>query len=230
MVDKFKIKDIFFDLDHTLWDFEKNSAATFKFIFKELNLRFSLNLFLVFYNPINHYYWKKYRENQISEIELRYLRLENTFKKMNLSYSPELIDKISELYIQKLSTQTILFEDTVSVLKYLNSKYRLHIITNGFEHVQQLKLENSGINHFFDLVLTAEKVGIKKPNPAIFFSALKIAKAIPESSMMIGDSLEADIQTPLKIGMQAIHFNSHKEDHHSECLIINRLNDLTGFL
>ena len=224
------IKHVFFDLDHTLWDFEKNSGATFKSIFEELNFDFSLEVFLDFYNPINHYYWKQYRENMISEVELRYLRLEKTFEAMKVPFTPSLLERVAELYIQQLSTHTELFEDTISVLEYLSSKYTLHIITNGFEHVQQRKLENSGIAHFFKTVLTAEKIGVKKPHPTIFLSAMKTAEVLPEHTMMIGDSLEADIQGALKLGMQAIHFNSHKEAYHEECLIIDQLSDLTNLL
>jgi putative hydrolase of the HAD superfamily len=230
MIDTNKVQHIFFDLDHTLWDFEKNSGATFKAIFKELDFDFSLDVFLDFYNPINHYYWKQYRENKISEVELRYLRLEKTFENMNVPATPELIAQVSERYIQQLSTHTELFEGTTTVLDYLSSKYKLHIITNGFEHVQQRKLENSGIAQFFKTVLTAEKVGVKKPHPDIFLSALKTAEVLPENAMMIGDSLEADIQGALKLGMQAIHFNSHNEDHHNECVIIDHLSDLTNLL
>ena len=230
MINSHKVQHIFFDLDHTLWDFKKNSNATFKSIFKELNFEFSLEQFLDFYNPINHYYWKQYRENKISEVELRYLRLEKTFEAMEVPSTAALIDRVSELYIQQLSTHTELFEGTVSVLEYLSSKYTLHIITNGFEHVQQRKLENSGIARFFKIVLTAEKIGFKKPHPTIFLSALKTAEVLPEHAMMIGDSLEADIQGALKLGMQAIHFNSHMEAYHEECLIIDQLSDLTNLL
>ena len=230
MINPHKVQHIFFDLDHTLWDFEENSGATFKSIFKELNFEFSLEQFLDFYNPINHYYWKQYRENKISEVELRYLRLEKTFEAMEVPPTAALIDRVSELYIQQLSTHTELFEDTISVLEYLSSKYTLHIITNGFELVQQRKLENSGIACFFKTVLTAEKIGVKKPHPTIFLSAMKTAEVLPEHAMMIGDSLEADIQGALKLGMQAIHFNSHKEAYHEECLIIDRLSDLTNLL
>ena len=230
MINSHKVQHIFFDLDHTLWDFEKNSGATFKSIFKELNFEFSLEVFLDFYNPINHYYWKQYRENMISEVELRYLRLEKTFEAMKVSFSQSLLERVAELYIQQLSTHTELFEDTISVLEYLSSKYTLHIITNGFELVQQRKLENSGIACFFKTVLTAEKIGVKKPHPTIFLSAMKTAEVLPEHAVMIGDSLEADIQGALKLGMQAIHFNYHKEAYHEECLIIDRLSDLTNLL
>ena len=230
MINSHKVQHIFFDLDHTLWDFEKNSGATFKSIFEELNFEFSLEQFLDLYNPINHFYWKHYRENRISEVELRYLRLKKTFEAMEVPSTAAIIDRVSELYIQQLSKHTELFEGTVSVLEYLSSKYTLHIITNGFEHVQQRKLENSGIAQFFKIVLTAEKIGFKKPHPTIFISALKKAEVLPEHAMMIGDSLEADIQGALKLGMQAIHFNSHKETCHEECLIIDQLSDLTNLL
>ena len=230
MIDKHRIKHIFFDLDHTLWDFEKNSAATFQFIFKELKVDFSLETFLEFYNPINHYYWKQYRENKITEIELRFLRLEKTFNKMNVSFTHELIDQFSELYIQELSKNTILFKDTVTVLEYLNLKYTLHIITNGFENVQQKKLKNSGIDHFFEVVLTAEKIGIKKPKPEIFLSALKSANAQPEHSLMIGDSLEADILGAKAAGYEVMHFNAHMEPSHDHCLIIHSLDEIKKYL
>ena len=230
MIDILKIQHVFFDLDHTLWDFEKNSEATFASIFEELKFDFSLQNFLHFYNPINHFYWKLYRENKISETELRRLRLKKTFAKMGITPSAKLIDEISKLYIERLSKHTHLFKDTVALLEYLFSKYKLHIITNGFENVQQRKLQNSGIARFFDVVLTAEKVGYKKPHPTIFITALEEAKVLPENALMIGDSLEADIQGALKLGMQAIHFNSHSEDLHQECLIVDELAVLMDIL
>lgn len=224
------IQHVFFDLDHTLWDFERNSAATFISIFQELNFNFSVETFLSYYNPINHYYWKLYREDQISEIELRHSRLEKTFAKMKISLDRKQIEKISELYIQQLSSHTFLFQDTKSVLEYLYPKYKLHIITNGFENVQQRKLKNSGIANFFQTVFTAEKYGVKKPHPNIFFSAMQSSQAKPENSLMIGDNLEADIRGALNLGMYAIHFNSHNEEIHKESLIINSLKELKTLL
>ena len=149
---------------------------------------------------------------------------------MGITPSAKLIDEISKLYIERLSKHTHLFKDTVALLEYLFSKYKLHIITNGFENVQQRKLQNSGIARFFDVVLTAEKAGCKKPHPTIFITALEEAKVLPENALMIGDSLEADIQGALKLGMQAIHFNSHSEDLHQECLIVNELAVLMDIL
>jgi putative hydrolase of the HAD superfamily len=114
-------------------------------------------------------------------------------------------------------------------LDKLKLKYKLHIITNGFEHVQHFKIKNSGLGSYFDFVFTAEQVGFKKPHPQIFIEALNKTQALPEKSLMIGDSLEADILGALAQGMHAIHFNSHQEERHDYCLIVNSLEELSTF-
>ena len=225
-----KITDIFFDLDHTLWDFEANSKATFEQIFKTHSFPFSVEAFMEIYSPINHAYWKMYRENKIDEIQLRQLRLEKTFEGLSISVSDEVIAQIAEEYIQLLSLQPHLFKGAKTLLTTLQPKYKLHIITNGFENVQQRKLENTRLDHFFDVVLTAEKVGVKKPNPAIYQKALALAQAKPETSMMIGDSREADIEGALAVGMHALHFNSHQEALHDLCPIVNSLSEIFDYL
>jgi putative hydrolase of the HAD superfamily len=226
MINTHSVTDIFFDLDHTLWDFEKNSGLAFNEIFIELNFPFSLDVFLKFYNPINHAQWKLYRENKITQEDLRFNRLNMTFEKLNYSASIGLIDKISEQYITYLSTFPHLFEGAIELLEVLKNRFRLHIITNGFDKVQQFKIENSGIESFFEFVFTAEKVGFKKPHPEIFIESLKTVNTTAEASIMIGDSFEADILGALNQGMQAIHFNSHNEEVHTKCPIVYSLAEL----
>ena len=226
MINTHSVTDIFFDLDHTLWDFEKNSGLAFNEIFIELNFPFSLDVFLKFYNPINHAQWKLYRENKITQEDLRFNRLNKTFEKLNYSASIGLIDKISEQYITYLSTFPHLFEGAIELLEVLKNRFRLHIITNGFDKVQQFKIENSGIESFFEFVFTAEKVGFKKPHPEMFIHALKTVNTTAEASIMIGDSFEADILGALNQGMQAIHFNSHNEEVHAKCPIVYSLDEL----
>ena len=226
MINTHSVTDIFFDLDHTLWDFEKNSGLAFNEIFIELNFPFSLDVFLKLYNPINHAQWKLYRENKITQEDLRFNRLNKTFEKLNYSASIGLIDKISEQYITYLSTFPHLFEGAIELLEVLKNRFRLHIITNGFDKVQQFKIENSGIKSFFEFVFTAEKVGFKKPHPEIFIQSLKTVNTTAEASIMIGDSFEADILGALNQGMQAIHFNSHNEEVHTKCPIVYSLAEL----
>jgi len=226
MINTHSVTDVFFDLDHTLWDFEKNSALAFNKIFIEFNLPFSLDIFLKLYNPINHAQWKLYRENKITQEDLRFNRLNNTFEKLNYSASIALIENISEQYIAYLSTFPHLFEGAIELLEALKNRFRLHIITNGFHRVQHYKIQNSGIDSFFEFVFTAEKVGFKKPHPEIFIQSLKTVNTTAEASIMIGDSFEADILGALNQGMQAIHFNSHNEEVHSKCPIVYSLAEL----
>ena len=230
MLDKNRITDVFFDLDHTLWDFEKNSALTFEKIFDKLNLDLNLNDFLITYEGINHKYWKLYRENRISQKELRYNRLIKTFEAINFELEPRTIAMISDKYILHLSTFSNLFKGAIPLLRFLKDKYYLHVITNGFEAAQNNKIINSGLSPYFENIFTAEKVGYKKPHPFIFKHALYNTQTFAHNSLMIGDSLEADVLGALDIGMQAIHFNSHNEPLHDYCPIVKTLNEIQNFI
>lgn len=223
-------KHLFFDLDHTLWDFDKNSALTFEYIFKSNSIEVNLNTFLEVYMPINLAYWKLYREDKIDKDRLRYARLKDTFDTLNIQISTRIIYKLSDDYIIHLSRYNHLFDGAIAVLDYLYPKYSLHIITNGFKEVQNGKLNKSGIAHYFETVTNSEMVGVKKPNPKIFKHALKQAKALPEHSLMIGDNLEADILGAIDFGIDALCFNYHKEIIPKAIQSIDQLLELKHFL
>ena len=211
-----KIEHVFFDLDHTLWDFEKNSALTFQKIFKEVGLQLDFELFLQTYIPINLEYWRLYREEKISKKDLRYSRLKKAFDAIDVMVEDDLINKLSVLYIDNLPNFNHLFDGTTEILDYLSSKYTLHIITNGFEEVQSKKLKQSGIQPFFEQVITSESVGVKKPNPKVFNYALETANASIDNSIMIGDSFEADILGADAVGLDTIFCNLEHKDINSE--------------
>lgn len=201
------ITDIFFDLDHTLWDFDKNSSLAFQRVFLKHNIEVDFDTFIQNYEPINLKYWKLFREEKVSKTELRRGRLNDTFAILNLEYPVNEVDAIAVSYIEEMPLDNHLFENTVEVLQYLSSKYRLHIITNGFHDVQYLKLKNSDIYKYFKTITTSEEVNVKKPNPIIFEHALNKAKVNSVQSLMIGDSFEADILGADNVGMKTIHFN-----------------------
>jgi putative hydrolase of the HAD superfamily len=205
------IKHVFFDLDHTLWDFEKNSDLTFKKIFLKHDINTDLIGFLKIYKPLNIEYWKLYREEKINKEELRYQRLKTAFDAINYEISDDLIDILAIDYIECLPDYNHLFEGTFEILEYLKGKYELHIITNGFEEIQTKKMESSRILDYFSTLVTSESVGVKKPNPKVFNYALEKANAQSNNSIMIGDSIEADIEGALSVGMKAIHVNFEKE-------------------
>ncbi|WP_350287149.1 YjjG family noncanonical pyrimidine nucleotidase [uncultured Croceitalea sp.] len=225
-----QVTDVFFDLDHTLWDFEKNSALTFKKIFLENGMSIVLDDFLQEYVPINLAYWKLYREERVTKKELRYQRLKKTFDLLNMEVSNEMIHRLSIGYIEHLSSFNHVFPGTMEVLEYLKPKYRLHIITNGFEEIQEKKMKNANIHQFFDIVINSEMAGVKKPNPIIFELALQKASTEAVNSLMIGDSLEADIIGAKNLGFHTIHFNSHGEPPHEICETIHHLNEIKNFL
>lgn len=224
------IRHVFFDLDHTLWDFDKNSGLTFQKIFKLNNINISLNDFLKVYEPINLQYWKLYREERISKPDLRYGRLRDAFDAINFQIEDDIINHLSVAYIDYLTTFNHLFEGTLDVLDYLNERYQLHIITNGFEEAQERKMKHSNIIHYFKTITNSEMVGVKKPNPKIFNFALNLADAAASESIMIGDSLEADIQGAHHVGMDTIFFdyrNASKADNFKR---ITQLKALKNYL
>lgn len=224
------ITDIFFDLDHTLWDFDKNSALTFHKIFEMNNIDANLNEFLSYYEPINLNYWKLYRDEKIDKESLRFGRLNDAFNAINLTIEKDVINKLSEDYITYLSSFNHLFENTFEILDYLKYSYNLHIITNGFSEVQQGKMENANINHYFKTVTNSESVGVKKPNPKIFNYALKVANTPVNQALMIGDNYEADILGAINIGMDAIFFDIKNEPIHQDIKQINNLIHLKKYL
>ena len=198
------IKDVFFDLDHTLWDFDKNSELTFDGIFNRIHPEIITKQFIEKYVPINQVCWKLYQYDKITHEELRYKRLKNSFDAINYAISDEEIDEISIDYIRFLPENNHLFDGAIELLEYLKPNYNLHIITNGFADVQFKKINNSKIANFFHTVTNSEMAGVKKPNPTIFDFALGLAKAKKENSIMIGDSLDADVQGALDAGLDAI--------------------------
>ena len=218
-----EITDIFFDLDHTLWDFDRNSELTFKKIFEDHKIEIPLNEFIEVYLPVNRKYWRMFREGKIEQKNLRFQRLNEVFDTLNYSTTDQMIDLLSQAYIDNLSNHTHLFPNTFPVLDYLKTNYKLHIITNGFYEVQHKKLGNSKLSPYFHTITTSEDAGVKKPNKIIFEYALDSAKTKTNNSIMIGDNLEADVEGAKAIGMHAIFFG---KDNNYKGLQIQDLNEL----
>ncbi|MDL5513656.1 YjjG family noncanonical pyrimidine nucleotidase [Arenibacter sp. M-2] len=227
---KHLVTDIFFDLDHTLWDFEKNSALTFQKILSENSVSVEPNDFLKVYIPINFEFWKLYREGKITKNELRFQRLKITFDTLGYSISNELIHILSDQYIEHLSSYNHLFPNTTEVLDYLKPNYKLHIITNGFEEIQHKKLRSANIHNYFEHIINSEMAGVKKPDPIIFKLALEMANVLPQNSLMIGDSLEADILGAKSVGLHTLHFNANNEPKHEYCHMIHDLSEIKSYL
>ena len=224
------VTDVFFDLDHTLWDFEKNSGLTFKKILADFNVEGNLDDFLAAYVPINQAYWKLYREEKVTKQELRFGRLRKAFDEIGARVDDLTIDRLSDAYIEHLSSFNHVFPHTLEILDYLAPNYKLHIITNGFQEIQDKKLRNSNIYDYFDHIINSEQAGVKKPHPKIFELALEKAECKAKKALMIGDNLEADILGARAMGFHTLHFNAHGELPHKICPIIASLHEIKSFL
>ncbi len=206
-----KYRHLFFDLDHTLWDFEANSRATLK----ELHTALLLNergvndfdLFHKNYLQHNEKLWERYRNGYIKQEELRVKRMWLTLLDFKIA-DDQLAQEMSGRFLDMLPTRTILFPYTKEILEYLTTKgYILHLITNGFEKTQHNKLLHSGLKPFFKEVITSEGSGSLKPNKEIFEFAFKKCNTKAEESIMIGDSIEVDILGAKNAGLDQVYVN-----------------------
>jgi len=208
-------KHIFFDLDHTIWDFDRNAEETLNELYHTYKLNeIGLNScadFILKYTENNHQLWADYHLGKITKDFLRAERFSKTF--IELGIHPDAVPhQFEDDYVSISPTKTNLFEAAEDVLAYLKQKYTLHIISNGFKETTLTKMNLSNLNPYFENVIISEDVGVNKPNPIIFEYALDKAKASKEESIMIGDSLEADIYGALNFGMEAIFFNPLEKD------------------
>lgn len=213
-----KYKHIFFDLDHTLWDFDANARETLQQLHLDLKLSergvHDFDLFHTNYLGHNEKLWERYRKGLIKQDELRFKRMLLTLLDFKIG-DEELCKEMSDLFLQLLPTRTILFPDTKEVLQYLvNKGYSLHIITNGFEKTQHSKLQSSNLHIFFKKIITSEGSNSMKPKKEIFEYALSKTGATVAESIMIGDTLDVDIAGAMGVGMDQVHvnFNGKKQD------------------
>ena len=204
-------KDLFFDLDHTIWDFELNSKETLWDLHQKYQLEAKgIDNFDVFYSNYsvhNHRLWDRYTKGYIKQEELRWKRIYLSL--LDYKIADEALSKeMSVDYLDILPNKKNLFPYTIEILDYLKNKdYKMHLITNGFESVQFKKIKNSNLADYFTEVITSEASNSLKPNKEIFDYALKASNAKLESSIMIGDNEAADIQGAINVGMDSIFVN-----------------------
>ncbi|HBH23606.1 MAG TPA: noncanonical pyrimidine nucleotidase, YjjG family [Cytophagales bacterium] len=222
-----KYEHIFFDLDHTLWDFERNSSEVlcdlyFEYSF-DVNGLFSLNDFLTTFQRINYTLWDKYNKKLIDKCELRETRFNIVLKKLGMK-DEEIPLEIGERYLELCPQKPHVMPFAFDILNYLKDKYKLHIITNGFEDVQFIKLQSARLFDYFDIIMTSDRAGCQKPDAKIFNEALSSTSASPDSSVMIGDNPDTDIAGAISAKIDAVHYNPsalnspHRATYEIACL------------
>ena len=204
-------RHLFFDLDHTLWDFEANARVTLLELYNNLQLAQrgidDFDLFHKNYLAHNEKLWERYRNGFIKQEELRIKRM--WLALLDFKIADETLAKdMSIRFLDLLPTRTILFPYAIEILEYLTNKnYQLHLITNGFEKTQHSKLKHSGLDKYFREVITSERSSSLKPNKEIFDFAFEKTGAQPNESIMLGDSIEVDILGAMKAGIDQVFIN-----------------------
>jgi putative hydrolase of the HAD superfamily len=206
-----RYRHLFFDLDHTLWDFEANAHATLSELYNSLQLEqrgvYDFELFYRNYLAHNDKLWERYRNGYIKQEELRVKRMWLSLLDFKIA-DDKLAEEMNVRFLELLPTRTLLFPHTLEILAYLaNKNYQLHLITNGFEKTQHSKLKYSGLSVYFKEVITSEGSNSLKPQKEIFEFAFDRAKAKPAESIMIGDTIDVDILGALNAGIDQVHVN-----------------------
>jgi putative hydrolase of the HAD superfamily len=225
------ITHLFFDLDHTLWDTDRNAEESLRELFEELQLTMhgipDFAAFHTAYRSHNDRLWGLYAEKKVNKADVRNKRFADTLADFKIT-SAKLIETLSDEFIHRTPRKTHLITGAETLLKSLEGKYRMAIITNGFPEAQYVKLECSGLATYFSEIYISEEIGHIKPDPLLFKHAMhhSDAKSV-ESCMMIGDTFETDVYGAMCVGMHAVHFNPKDESPHPEPVItIRTLEDL----
>ncbi len=201
---------IFFDLDHTLWDYETNSVATIHELLHtyapHIGRKVAFEEFYPIYYDHNHALWTRYRKNEIDNLTLRYTRWRLAFDDLGVAEASWMYD-MSEAFLDICPRKPALMPNALETLDALCERYPLHIITNGFAPIQDLKLEHSGLRPYFDVIVTPDAVGEKKPHPKIFQAALTAADCHPADALYIGDNYIEDVQGGHAAGMPVVWYN-----------------------
>jgi len=223
-----KYEHVFFDLDRTLWDFERNSQEAIQDLYHEFELAHksvpSFDEFFSIYRIKNHDLWALYRVGKVTKDELRQLRFHHALQHFRID-DEKMALEFNDRYVETCSIKPHLLPNALPVLEYLNEKYHLHIITNGFKEAQFVKLKNSGIDQFFKEVVISELFGKAKPHKDIFTHAFDRSGAEAHQSIMIGDDFEADIVGAQQAGMDSVYMadfpkkSAVKPTHHIKGLI-----------
>lgn len=206
-----KYRHLFFDLDHTLWDFETNAKECFQELYIDKGLQNrgidDFEAFFSAYSTHNERLWSEYTKGLILQAELRWRRMWLALMDFGVEDEP-LSKAMSVEFLERLPYKKNLFPYTIEILEYLKNKdYTLHLITNGFQEIQDQKLQSTDLQGYFQEVITSEAAQSLKPNRAIFEYALKQSKAHSDESIMIGDNQEADIQGAINAGLDTVFVN-----------------------
>lgn len=199
---------VLFDLDDTLVDFKKSEALSLTDCYARFfHHLVSQEAFQEHYHRINRTLWNLAEEGKLPIASIGHKR----FQDLATLYRTPFLPEISNFYEQRLVEHSSWIEGAEELLKKLQTdKIPIGFVTNGFTHLQHGKDKKLGLSRFSKVLIISEEFGIAKPHPQIFQKALQELNAIPERTLMVGDSLTSDGQGAKNASIPFCWYNPNK--------------------
>jgi YjjG family noncanonical pyrimidine nucleotidase len=211
-----KYQNLFFDLDHTLWDFEKNAKDAIQTMYARFELAAKgcddFEIYFENFSIINKNLWKLLDAKQITHLDLRTRRFKEAAEASNLYIDESLSLAMNEAFLELLPLGKNLIEGTMETLEALSNNYTLHLLTNGYLAVQEQKVKSSGIAHFFKTIAANDNANALKPDEKIFRFAIEQANTNFAESLMIGDNYDSDVLGAINVGMDVVYYNPDNDE------------------
>jgi len=203
-----------FDLDDTLLDFKESERLSFFIALQSIGLKDNLEAVFKDYQIINSALWKDFENGLVNKEFLKTERFKRTFAKHGLEIDPVIA---SNTYLDTLPETVVLIDHAIETCEWLSHHGELGIITNGIEHVQNKRIKNSKLSGYFSFVSVSESCGYAKPDPRFFEHTVKMAKSFHKNStVIVGDRLEADIKGASSFGISGCWFNPHQHERNPD--------------
>lgn len=229
-----KYKNVFIDLDDTLYDFKGASMESFKETYDllEYNRFFrSFQQYIELYTPRNLQLWEQYGRGEITKSELNHIRYSYPLEAVGI-HDEELAARFCQEALSRIPTKNKLIPGCKELLDYLYPKYNLYILSNGFQELQEHKMQTTGIRDYFKALILSDHIGINKPRRELFEHALSSTGSTVSDSIMVGDMFETDIVGAANVGMDQIFFNSSGNENlpFAPTYQVTSLKDIIGIL
>ena len=206
------IKNILWDLDNTLIDFDIAEKNAIEYLFEKYNLGSCTKQMLKTYKKINKLYWKKIEKNEISKKDGLIQRYIDFFNIYNIDKN--IATQFNEEYQHALGDTIVYLDDSYEIVKSLKGKINQYLVSNGSSKAQRKKLKNSKFDTLFDNIFLSEETGYEKPHEEFFnYVFEKIGLKDKSSTIIVGDSITSDIQGGVNAGIKTVWYNRFGKGH-----------------
>lgn len=198
------IKTVLLDSDDTLLDFQKAESIALAKTLTAAGIEPRKET-ISLYSGINKRHWEMLERGELTRAEVLTKRFEALFAELGISGDSV---ETQRVYERNLSMGHYFMPGAVELLESLRGKYKLYMVTNGNEKVQESRLASAGIGKYFEEIFISQRLGYDKPRIEFFERCFAKMPPLEKSEMMIiGDSLTSDIQGGINAGIHTCWYN-----------------------